>query len=174
MEIKIELEEIRQSLFGAVLEVDGGKPPSWPRSPHDGKPRAVALAAKSHPVKVDGKDQTIRASSFSRVLVAGEDHKANELDWFAVATPSEVTKRGACTGYRTISGSGGVRNTGFVMGFDVKVYDHTGKEVASKSFDKPAKTRCPDYLSGRAGKTTILVWAPEKQDVQKWLESLVK
>ncbi|MCB9584624.1 MAG: hypothetical protein H6718_04470 [Polyangiaceae bacterium] len=174
LEVELKLEAIRKSLFQAVLELDAGKAASWPRSAHDGKPRGVVFAAKAHPVKVDGKEQTVRASSFSRVLVAGEDHKANELDWFAVATPSDVTKRGACTGYRTISGVGGVRNTGFVMGFDVKVYDHSGKEVASKSFEKPKKTRCPQYLSGSAGKTTILVWAPDKQDVQKWLDSLVK
>lgn len=174
LEIQVKLDAIRKSLFQAVLEVEGGKAASWPRSAHDGKPRAVAFAAKSHPVKVDGKDQTIRSSTYSHVLVAGDGHKANELDWFAVATPSDVTKRGACTGYRTISGAGGVRNTGFVMGFDVKVYDHAGKEVASKSFSKPEKTRCPQYLSGTAGKTTILVWAPDKEHVQKWLDSLVK
>ncbi len=174
VDLTIELKAIRSALFDAVLETDGGKAARWPRTAHDGKPRGVAFAAKRHPVRVDGQDQTILNSSYAQVLVAGGEHKADEVDLFAVASPSDVTKRGACTGYRTISGVGGVRNTGFVMGFDVKVYDHTGKEVASKVFSKPKKTRCPSTLSGTRGKTTILVWAPNKADVEQWLESLVK
>lgn len=173
LEAKVEMRAIRSALFDSLLAMDGGKPATWPRSAHDGKARGAALVVKAHPVKVDGKEQTVRNSAYSGVLVAGDEHKTDEIDLYAVATPSDVTNRGACRGYVTISGAGGVRNTGFVMGFDVKVFDHSGKQVAEKSFPRPKKTRCPTTLSGTQGKTTILVWAPNKSDVQKWLDGLV-
>ncbi len=174
IQLEVELNAIRNALFDSVLEMDGGKPATWPRSAHTGKPRGAVLAAKRHPARVDGKDQTVMHPAFTRMLVAGEDSKLDQIDLFAVATPSDVTGRKPCTGYTTIAGSGSVRNRGFVMGFDVKVYDHSGKQVAAKSFAKPKDPRCPSSLSGTRGKTTILVWAPAEKDVESWLATLVR
>lgn len=174
LHVELSLRDLRKVLFESVLAVEPGKPVLWPRAASTGKPRGVAFALRTFEVTVAGKQRAVRPEAYASPLVAGTEHKADEVDRFAVATPTDVTKLKSCTGYRTISGSGGVRNVGFKFGFDVKVFDAEGKQVAERSFTKPAKTRCPDYLSGKPGETKVLVWGPDREPVQQWLESLVR
>jgi len=174
LHVELSLRDVRKVLAASLRGVEAGKPVSWPRSPAAGKPRGIALALKHVEVSVAGKARSVLPDSYSMPLVAGAEHKADELDLFAVATAVDVTSLGACKGYSSIGGGGGVRNAGFKFGFDVQVYDHTGKQVAERSFPKPKKTSCPDDLSGKRGETVVLLWAPDNDDVQKWLDSQVQ
>ena len=65
IELQVALKAIRSALLASVLEMDGGKAASWPRSAHSGKPRAVVFAAKRHPVQVDGRSIGTTPVSFT-------------------------------------------------------------------------------------------------------------
>lgn len=145
----------------------------WPHAPHSGGPRAAVLVTTRVEIQVDGKpDWIINTAYADPVPVGPAAAKADEVDLVARATQVDLTNVGSCTGYNTIYGSGSVRNVGYKTSLEVEVWNEQGAVVAKKKFPAPAKTECPESLSGVQGKTTVLIWMPERKAVVDWVESV--
>lgn len=164
--------EVRRSISRIVRSIEPGEPPPFPRTAHDGPPRSAVLVSKLVSLTVDGEERGAVPGAYSSPLGVGQEgSRADQLDLFAVATPTDLTELSPCV-YVAVTGGRAPRNVRYSMGLDVVVFDPAGEEVARKSFSKPQQPSCPGHLSSVDGKTVLLTAPPSPSQVLAWLEEV--